>query len=177
MRMQSLIIAAAVAALALPAQAGRYRSMDREVFVDEARVVDVQPIVEVVRVPSEREECWTERVSYDDYEIDPGAGTVVGAVLGGVVGYGVTDGRSRGPATAAGTAIGAVVGHTVARSTRRSSYGSERRCEIVEDYYEEGRISGYRVTYRYRGQTFVTETDRDPGPRMRVRVAVVPLEH
>jgi uncharacterized protein YcfJ len=177
MKMPSLIVAAAVVALALPAQAGRYKHAEREVFVDKAKVVNVQPIVEVVRVPTEREECWIEQVSYHDYEIDPGAGTVVGAVLGGVVGYGVTDGRSRGPATAAGTAIGAVVGHTVARSTRRSSYGNEQRCRIVEDYYEEERISGYRVTYRYRGQTFVTETDRDPGPRMRVRVAVVPLGH
>ncbi len=175
MKMRTLIVAAAVATLAAPAQAGRYKHPEREVFYDKAKVIDVQPIIEVIRVPTEYEECWSERVEYHDYDIDPGAGTVVGAVLGGVVGYQVADGRARGPATAAGTAIGAVVGHSVARSTGHSSYGSEQRCRIVEEFHEEERISGYRVTYRYRGKTFVTETDRKPGPRIRVRVALAPV--
>jgi uncharacterized protein YcfJ len=43
---------------------------------------------------------------------------------------------------------------------------------VVEDYHEEERILGYRVTYRYRGKLFTTRLAEPPGDRLRLRVSL-----
>ena len=41
-------------------------------------------------------------------------------------------------------------------------------------YVNDGRVTGYDVTYEYAGRQFVTRTDYHPGDRIRVRVDVRP---
>ena len=40
---------------------------------------------------------------------------------------------------------------------------------------EEQRLLGYRVTYLYAGETYVTQMDQDPGSSLPVRVQVTPV--
>lgn len=178
MKTSWMIGAALVAAMAsLPAHAGHRYDEDyaSEVYYDKAKVVDVRPVYEVVRVPSEQRECWREEVEHPGHHSDPVAGMLVGGVIGGVVGHQMGRGRGNKAATAAGAVIGAAVGHRVARNSHHPGYVSEERhCRVSERYYEEERISGYKVTYRYHGRLFNTHMDRDPGKYVRVKVALDP---
>ncbi len=177
------VIAAGVVAgiLALPVQASHEDYDDdtaqSEVFFERARVVDVRPIIELVRVPAEHRECWTEHAERGRYRTDPGAAIVVGGVIGGVVGHEIGRGHKKGLATAAGAMIGAAVGHNIARRSYEPYTEDERHCRVREDYYEEEHVQGYRVTYRYHGKTFVTRMDREPGEYLRVRVELSPVSH
>lgn len=42
--------------------------------------------------------------------------------------------------------------------------------------YEQRRITGYEVEYRYRGEIYMSHLLYDPGDRLRVRVSVTPAE-
>lgn len=145
-------------------------------FTDRARVVDVDPIIRVARVPIERRQCWDEEVVH--YERSGGGngtvGALAGAVLGGVVGNQIGHGHNRDAATVIGSVAGAVVGHELARGgAPRTAYTTvEERCEIVRDYREEEHVVGYQVTYRYGGRTFNRRMDHHPGKWVPVDVKV-----
>ena len=40
----------------------------------------------------------------------------------------------------------------------------------------ERRIVAYDVEYQYKGQTFISRLDHDPGSRLRIRIAITPDE-
>lgn len=158
----------------------RVARSDKGVY-DYAKVVSSQPMINYVTVKTPVRECW-EEMQY--YTVDRGArhaggGALMGAIIGGVLGHQVGSGRGNDAATVAGTLIGAAIGGESARS-RHAGYGVERvarpveRCETTYQSHREERIDGYRVTYRYRGQTYMTEMPYDPGNKIRVRVDVRP---
>lgn len=143
-----------------------------------AKVVDVDPIYREVRVREPRRICEevpvVERTHYRGGP-DPGA-VLVGAVIGGAIGHQFGSGRGNDAATAAGAFIGA---SHAAQSSHRSGRVVERevieqRCEIVREARYESRIEAYDVTYRYQGRLYHTQTNYDPGKRIRVRVDVTP---
>ena len=41
-----------------------------------------------------------------------------------------------------------------------------------DNRYDDARVTGYRVTFEYHGQTYTTTTDYHPGSNIRVRVNV-----
>lgn len=41
----------------------------------------------------------------------------------------------------------------------------------------ERRIVAYDVEYQYKGETYMSRLDRDPGSRLRIRVAITPEEN
>ena len=151
---------------------------DHNVFYDKAKVIDVKPMMEVVQIPVDSRECWTEEVEYPARRSDPNAGMVAGGIIGGVVGHTLGKGhRDRGVATVAGTILGGAIGRDMANRRVSEPYVSqERTCRTTHKYYEEERLAGYRVTYRYRGRTFTREMPEDPGQFVRVRVAVDPMD-
>jgi uncharacterized protein YcfJ len=154
-----------------------------------ARVVDVDPIVNRVRVSTPRRECWTEtryeEVSYTE-RTGPRRGSagqmILGGIIGAAIGNQIGSGDGRRAATVAGAVIGSAIGHDV--GDRRNG-GSQRvvtesrpyeaeRCEVRYDEEFEERIEGYRVTYVYNGIRQTTQLPYDPGDRIRVRVDVHP---
>ncbi len=172
-------LAAAAAALGL-AGAPATAAPHGQAYYDYARVVDVQPVYRTVRIPRDERECWDERVAYRDGHggSDSYTPVIVGGIIGGVVGSHIGKGRGRDAATVAGTLLGASIGRDVARSSggyEDVHYTTETRCRVRKVYDEEERLDGYRVTYRYRGRTFVTRMPYEPGRRIRVRVRVTPV--
>ena len=179
------ILAAAVLAAPL-ANAGNkhhnHKPKKHHGFHDYAQVVHVKPIVRHVRVSSPRQECWTEEVRQPVYQYrhkDSAPAMIAGGLIGGVVGNRFGEGRGNDAATLAGAVIGASIGHDMARQSGRvvSGYQTayEDRCHTVNDYHTEERVEGYRVTYRYKGETFKTRLPYDPGHRMKVNVHVEPV--
>jgi uncharacterized protein YcfJ len=172
------LLIAALGASALPAaQAAE--------FEEYGHVTRVQPRIEQVRQP--REECRTEYVQAPAYQQQPQAqqrsagGAIIGAVVGGVLGNQVGRGSGRAAATAVGVMAGAVVGDKVDNQGRvdnpqyASQYPQEqavRQCRMVDAY--QSRTVGYDVTYDYRGRSYTSIMDRDPGQRIRLRVTVEP---
>jgi len=149
-------------------------------FEEYGRVTRVQPRVEQVRQP--REECKTDYVQVPVQQQQPrsAGGGIIGAIAGGIIGNQVGGGSGRAAATAVGAITGAVVGDRIDNDGRGSSqpgYTQEqavRQCRVVDAY--ESRTTGYDVTYEYRGRSYTSIMNRDPGERVRLRVSVEPEE-
>jgi len=157
------------------ALAGHRYDNEREVFFDQARVINVEPIYTTVRVSVPREECYQEEVRTPVHHSHSNGTAVVGGIIGGVVGHSLGHGKTG--ATIAGTILGAAVGKEAGRdrdhSYERVSY--EDYCTTHVNYRTEERLDGYNVTYRYKGEVFTTRMDNHPGKFLRVRVHVSPV--
>ena len=167
--MKRLAILSLLAASAIGATA--------ETFFDNARVRSVEPQYESVSIP--REECssqWVNEVRRTDSGPNYG-GALVGAIAGGVLGNQVGKGHGKEAATAAGAVVGALAGDRIANSNRVEQYQEVprevRTCRTVNDV--QTRITGYRVAYDYRGQTYTTMMRENPGPSLQVRVSIEPV--
>ncbi len=143
-----------------------------------ADVLQVDPIYETVRVEQPREECFDTGARRPGGRYDNTAtGTIVGALVGGALGNQVGKGSGRDAATIAGVVIGGAVGREVdANDNPRSGRAIETRCRVVEAGYDERRIAGYDVEYRYRGEVFFSRLGYDPGEKLRVRVSIEPVD-
>jgi uncharacterized protein YcfJ len=147
-------------------------------FVDRARVQDVQPQYETVQVP--RQECTSQIVNETQPVAGGGGGyggAIVGGVAGGLLGNQVGKGHGREAATAAGAVIGAITGDRIANNQPQGYVTQPREvrsCRTVNDMQQ--RLTGYRVTYEYRGQEYTTVLREQPGRTLPVRVSVTPLE-
>ena len=173
------ILTTAIISLAIvtsgSALAGHRYDNDREFFIDEAKVIEVNPIYTTVRVSIPQEECYQEEVRTPVSHRHSDGTAVVGGIIGGVVGHKL--GHGKAGATIAGTILGAAVGKEAGRDrdyySERVSY--EDRCTTRVSYRTEERIDGYNVTYRYKGEVFTTRMDHHPGKQIRVRVHVSPV--
>ncbi|MGB5254569.1 MAG: glycine zipper 2TM domain-containing protein [Sedimenticolaceae bacterium] len=150
-------------------------AVSRPGFVEQARVIEAEPVYETVTVSYPVTECRTERVVRDGYRRGGYVAPIAGGILGGVLGHEL--GRNRRGETAltvAGTLLGATLGHGLQSSHARYRPAVEhvRRCESVDRYEEEQRLTGYQVTYRYDGRIFHTYTTEHPGKYIPVRVKV-----
>ena len=145
-------------------------------FYDTAKVVWADPIYETVQVSRPVEECWTEQVVVSDRRHGSYTGTIAGGIVGGVVGHQFGRGRGKTAMTVAGTLLGASIGHDLShRPARAYRVVEEEHCELVEQVEYQEQLVGYRVKYRYKGETFFTRTDEHPGKRIRIRVDVDPV--
>ncbi len=175
MRLQAKLIISALGVAALPlAPLAQAQVGD---FTDTAHVMRVQPRVEQIRVP--REECRTEYVQVPVQQQRGAGGSIVGGIAGALLGSQVGGGNGKVAAAAAGAIAGAMIGDRVENDGRATgNYVQEqavRQCRTVEGI--ETRTMGYDVTYEYRGQTFTSFMNRDPGNRVRLRVSVEPEQY
>lgn len=161
-----------------------------QTFTDQARVRSAEPQYESVSVP--RNECssqWIEEPRYRGNHERHGqserqyGGAILGGLAGGVVGHQFGGGSGKDAATALGVVLGAMAGDQMANRDQRPSYDDGRyessqrqvqRCRTVYD--AQTRITGYRVTYDYRGQSHTTFMRSNPGNSLAVRVTVDPVE-
>jgi uncharacterized protein YcfJ len=124
------------------------------------------------------------RVSNGGSEAGRTVATVIGGIAGAVLGSKVGDGSGRYVGTAVGSMVGGMAGRSIYDNNQRNRQvqrGQVRVCDPMPvndgrsgDYYGDGRVSGYDVTYEYGGRTYRTRTGYHPGERMRVRVDVRP---
>jgi uncharacterized protein YcfJ len=170
-----------------------------QTFTDNARVRSAEPQYENVNVP--RNECsshWvpdnggrvnTQRQTSQDRQY---GGAIVGGLAGGVLGHQVGGGSGKDVATALGVVLGAMAGDQLQNRDTRSQYDNGQysnnqygnggyetaqrevqRCRTVYD--AQTRITGYRVSYDYRGQNYTTFMRSNPGNSLPVRVSVEPI--
>jgi len=150
-------------------------------FTDQARVRAVEPQYEVVQSP--RQECTSQWVQEQPRVAAPSGGyggAIIGGVAGGLLGNQVGGGRGKEAATAAGAVIGALTGdriqnsNNVAIAAPAPEAREVRSCRTVYD--QQNRLTGYRVTYDYRGVESTAVMREQPGSTIPVRVSVTPLE-
>ncbi len=142
-----------------------------------ADVLRVDPVYDYVRTSRPERECYDERVvRREDRRGNNTGATVLGAIIGGALGNQVGKGDGRKAATIAGAVAGGAIGHNAAKRDDRTYTDVETHCRQVDGGYEERRVVGYDVEYRYRGETYMTRLNYDPGDRLRVRVAVTPAD-
>jgi len=170
MNLQAKLILSVLGVAALPlAQAAE--------FEDFGRVVRVQPRVEQVRTP--RQECRTEYVQVPVQQQRSAGGSIVGGIAGALLGSQVGSGNGKVAASAAGAIAGAMIGDRVDNDGRASGQQVQeqavRQCRTVESV--ESRTNGYDVTYEYRGHTYTSVMNSDPGNRLRLRVSVEPDQY
>ena len=146
-------------------------------FRDYGRVVDVVPIYETVRVSYPEEVCRERRVYGHDHWRGSDAAVVAGAIVGGVIGTQFGKGSGNKAATVAGAVLGGALAHDARREYRHHGprpHHKQLRCEIVDRIEERRELTGYDVTYRYKGELFHTRTGEHPGTRIPLRVTVSP---
>jgi uncharacterized protein YcfJ len=170
--MNKTLVAVTLSALLAATQT---QARPRDSFVDQGRVIASTPIYETVRVSEPVETCHDRPLPPPPHHDPALAGTLTGGLVGGVIGNQFGHGSGRGAMTAVGTLVGAVIGNGLARDHhhhRRPPAARQRVCEVVDQYRYEERLVGYRVEYRYKGQTFFTRTSDQPGRYVPVRVEV-----
>lgn len=152
-----------------------------------AEVVRVEPIISSIERPVSDRQCYQQPVAYREpvryhHGRRDRAPAILGAIVGGVIGSQFGSGGGRDAATAAG----ALLGYQSVRDDQRrygGHYASggheytryETRCTSQSNYVQDDTVSGYEVTYRFRGQTYQTVTDYNPGERIQVEVDVRPV--
>ena len=146
-------------------------------FIGKAKVIEAVPQYETVEVANPVTECWTERVTRNNHRRGSYTAPLAGGIVGGVVGNQFGRGRGKTALTVAGALLGASMGHDYNTSHYRGRPRVEhvRHCETVDRYEQEQQLVGYRVKYRYEGQTYYTQTTEYPGKFIPVRVKVSPV--
>ncbi len=162
----------------------RYNNQDQ--YMDYAEVLNVTPLYREVRVSVPEQQCWDEKVVYQQPGWYSGGyqsytPQIIGGVAGGVIGNQFGKGTGNTLMTVAGALLGGSIGRDVSYQNRRyqergyNSYTTtETRCETRNSYRTEEREDGYQVQYRYNGRTYSTRMNRAPGDKIRVNVQVVP---
>lgn len=145
-----------------------------------AQVVASEPLYETVAYSVPTEECRLERVAYHEPRGRSATAPIVGAIIGGAIGNAVGHKkRNKQVGTAVGAILGGSIGADIGRRNRAYHddvrYATEEVCTLVHEEHVEDRITGYRVTYRYGGETYTTTMDHDPGDALPVRVRVTPV--
>ena len=162
--------------------------------MDFARVVDVTPIVQRVRIATPAQECWQETEFHTVRTESRSVGqpapvssvvpTIAGGIIGGVIGNQFGSGSGNRAMTAMGAIVGASMGNRAAYNRANAATPSQvsvverpvtvERCQTVTTERFEERIEGYRVTYVYADREYVTTMASHPGTSIPVRVTVVP---
>ena len=158
--------------------AGNKHHRKNHSFDDTAKVTHVEPLYKTVRVSSPQRECWNQpqhrshNTGYKSY-----TSTIAGGIVGGVLGNQLGGGSGKTAMTIAGTLLGGSIGRDLGYNSQGHDddyYNGSEQCRVTERYHEEERTDGYRVTYRYHGQTYTTHMDHNPGKRIPIEVSVRP---
>jgi uncharacterized protein YcfJ len=147
-------------------------------YTDTAQVTRVEPLYRQIEVARPVKQCWTERVAHTHPSRPDVGATLAGGVIGGVIGSKLGRGRGNVPLAVAGALTGAAIGQRLSQPAYPApvtTWRDVQRCTTVNRLEQRQQVVGYRVDYRYEGQTFTTRTRHHPGRYIRVRVDVDPV--
>jgi uncharacterized protein YcfJ len=167
-----------IAALAL----GMAPTVYAQTYTDSARVMGVEPQYSNVR--NTRRECTQEWVTVQSPPQQAPqsrnyGGAIVGGLVGGVIGHQFGGGQGKDLATAAGVTLGAIAGdqHTNGGSYTSAPQPEQRQVERCYNVNEaQPQVTGYHVTYEYRGQLYSVLMRNRPSEVINVRVTVNPID-
>lgn len=182
-------VAALLVVCALPAWAGRYddRYPDSGIQYGYAKVIDAQPIFDMVQVPEDRQVCRQQPIQRRVAEYRSPGPAIFGAILGGVIGNQISRNHgskhhhrhdnNRAMATFAGAAIGGAIASEIQYSKYPAGYYTEnvQLCETQTAWRSEKRVVAWDVRWKYRGHVYHSRLAEAPGDRIRVRVSVNPV--
>lgn len=148
-----------------------------------AKVVHASPVYRHIETREPVENCWTEtvRVERPQYRGNSKTPTLVGGLIGGAIGNAVGSGKRN---KQVGAVVGTLIGMSIGRDKTRANsnhqnvdvaYRDEQRCETRYITQSHQQLNGYNVTYRYKGQTYSTFTEREPGERIKLAVSFRPV--
>ncbi len=158
------------------------------------RVIDVVPIYKNKK--RRQQNCWLEpspryqRQHYNNlnnhqHRRNETIDTIAGAVIGGVIGNQFGSGNGNKIATVAGAVIGGKLANDYTSNGYKPSQIKHHRnngfVEVCENNAGHGnrhfgKITGYHVTYRYKGDIYRSITRRHPGKYIDLVVSVIPRE-
>ena len=182
------VVASLLVMFTFPVWAG-HNDRYSEPQYDYAKVVDTQPVFEIVQVPEERRVCREQTVQRRVAEYRSPGPAIFGAILGGVIGNQISRGNhnkhhhrnnhNRAAATFAGAAIGGVVASEIQYSKYPARYYTQNAqvCGMQTSWRSEERVVAWDVSWKYRGRIYHSRMDEPPGDRIRVRVNVNPVYH
>lgn len=143
---------------------------------DYAKVTHVQPLYErgSRRIPETH--CHIET-----YRESGSASSHTGTILGGIIGAAIGNElghkkRNKQVGAVAGGLLGASIGRDVSRRNQRGEPRYQER-EVCETHYRTENVrqlTGYQVSYKYRGRHYQTRTEQHPGDRIPVNLVVRP---
>lgn len=146
-----------------------------------ATVLSATPIKEIIRQQQPEQQCWQQPVAVqrERREHHSATNAIVGGIIGAAIGNQLGHHkRNKQVGAVAGALLGASIGNDLGRPAHAgytTHYRQELQCNTVYRQVEEERIVGYRVRYRYQGQTFTTQTAEHPGDTLRLRVSMEPV--
>lgn len=156
------------------ASADNYSYNTSREIIDSAKVIDVDPVYETISYTEPHRECHYEytKVKHGGSKTPVLLGTLIGGVIGNELGHG---GDNKKLGSIAGAVIGGSIGKDISRKHQGHHTKKEKICTTTHHVNYKEEITGYNVSYKYRGRTFSTMMDSPPGQRIKVAVTVNPV--
>lgn len=151
-----------------------------ESHTDYAKVTHVEPIYETVSVREPYKECHMEDRVVHRKSHQSATPKILGALIGGAIGNELGHNKSN---KRVGAVAGAILGGSIANDLSRKPHNGshytkrERVCHVNHTVRHEKQVTGYDVSYKYRGQHYSTVMNTHPGDRIRVVVDVTPIDY
>ena len=183
--------------IGLTAQTALYAKGQSHISYEYVPVISATPVSKIIQHSTPYQDCWSEQVqiepsrtqpaqnSYFDSMFDQNSytGTVLGTLVGGGIGNALGHSKSNKKAGAvAGGILGGAVAYDLTHNRRtipefnRARYETRQRCTTRYKTYEEEKVVGYRVRYRYNGSEYTTQTKHEPGDTLRMKLVATPVE-
>lgn len=148
---------------------------DSVTYWDEAPVVKSVPVYDEIERREPVEHCRKVALPPSAHADSP-VPMLIGGIIGGVIGHQIGGGTGQDAATAVGVVLGSAAGHDSAERADAEAPRWRRDCEVRDEIHRERHLSGYRVTYRYRGELYDAFTETPPGDTLRLAVRVTPAQ-
>ncbi len=146
---------------------------------DYATVVKSEPVYRTITVTEEEQHCYKQEVVYQQPIPKKSGNPLVGGILGAAVGHALGHrSKHRKGATIAGAFVGASIASSNASAnnrTIRETRRIENRCKMIPISWEEERLVGYNVIYKYNGIRFETRMPYKPNNRFKIKVNLTPV--
>ena len=171
-----------IGCIALPAQAGHknnyqtdYQNQNTQHFYDFARVSSAQPIVETIqrRAPVQCNYSSYPTNHYPQEQRRSATSALLGGLIGAAIGNELGHKKSNKRVGAvAGGLLGASIGSDL---NKRSPRYNQPACKNQYDVEYHDQVVGYNVQYRYKGNTYYTQTREHPGKRLQLKLRFEPV--